>query len=57
MFYVIGGEFTDTTFTIPKTEETFGPFDNYEEAYNIWKSRSWWTVDSCLTRYRIKEDI
>lgn len=58
-YWVIGGEYVDTTFTIVAdgtTEERIGPFATYEEARNAWQGRAWATVDSCSRRYRIVEE-
>ena len=53
-YYVIGGEYEDTTFTQPKSPlEEFGPFDSIEEARNIWKDKSMANIDDCLVRYLI----
>lgn len=57
LFYVIGGKYIDTTFTIPETElEKLGPFDEYMYAHQIWMARSMFHVDSCLTKYVIVEE-
>ena len=53
-FFVIGGEYEDITFTKLLDEERHGPFENYDEAYDIWLSRSWATVDNCHNRYKIE---
>lgn len=52
MYKVTGGVFTDTTFEqmIDGTKETYGPFETYEEAYNIWKSKMFQNVDNALHR-------
>ena len=53
-WYVIGGEYTDTTFSSFKDkEERYGPFVEYQEAIEQWRSKSWSNVDSCHTRYHI----
>ena len=55
-FWVIGGEFTDTsfaTFAAGKSEERLGPFDSLAEARNVWSARAWRTVDDCYSRYWI----
>ncbi len=54
MWYVSGGEYTDTTFSIFKDEkERYGPFVEWEEAMDVWRAKSWANVDSCHTRYEI----
>ncbi len=55
-FKVVGGEYTDTTFTklAPNTtEEVFGPFESYAAAKIKWAERAWRTVDNCYARYTI----
>lgn len=53
-FYVIGGEYTDTTFkhVLPNTYEEYGPM-SYDEAQAVWHKRAWATVDNALYRFRI----
>ena len=56
MWYVIGGEYIDTTFTTLKDkEEKYGPFEDWQDACYVWRAKSWSNVDSCLTRYKIEE--
>ncbi|HLN23388.1 MAG TPA: DUF4170 domain-containing protein [Patescibacteria group bacterium] len=57
-FYVIGGEYADTTFkTIAegKAEERYGPFPE-KEAHDLWRSLTGKTVDNALIRYRVKPE-
>jgi len=55
-FYVIGGEFTNTTFTkLFGKREVYGPFDTYKEAKEVWQKHSWLHVDQCNYRYTIEE--
>lgn len=56
-FWVVGGEFTDTTFTelIPGTQERYGLFSSYDNAYKEWKAKTGWKVDNCHHRLFIKE--
>jgi hypothetical protein len=54
-FYVVGGEYTDMSFTICKELETYGPFNSYEEAWSMWKGISMKHVDDCQRKYTIKE--
>lgn len=53
-FYVIGGEYQDTTFTtlVEGTQERHGPFTK-QEAMEKWRSRTGWTVDNCMVRFSI----
>lgn len=55
-YYVIGGEYADTSFTKiaeGKTEERYGPFLE-KEAYDTWRGLTGRTVDNALIRYRVK---
>lgn len=57
-YWVIGGEYADTSFTRmadDAAEERFGPFDSFEAAEAEWSRLSWQTVDNCHARYRIVE--
>lgn len=57
MYYVIGGEYTDTDFEELRDGEgeEYGPFKTYEEAEEIWRKHSWLNVDTCNCRFSIKE--
>lgn len=57
MFWVIGGEYTNTRFEefVPGKEEKHGPFDTYEAAKAKWHERSWMNVDNCHARFTIEE--
>lgn len=55
-FYVVGGEYADTSFTqpAPGTElETHGPFTE-EEAHAFWRRITGQTVDNAMVRYVVK---
>ena len=57
-FYVIGGEYADTSFAgiAPgQTEERFGPFDE-QEARAVWRAMTSKSVDNALIRYRIRAE-
>jgi hypothetical protein len=57
-FWVVGGEYTDTTFKRivgGGEEERHGPFETYEAAEAEWSRLAWKTVDSAHARYRIVE--
>ena len=52
-WYVVGGEYADTTFQViapGKTKDVQGPFSR-QEALNKWRELTGKTVDSALTRY------
>ncbi len=54
-YYVVGGEYADTSFTAiaaGKTLETYGPFTR-REALDQWRAITGRTVDSAMTRYDI----
>jgi len=57
-FWVVGGEFTDTSFkqlAPGKMLERHGPYASYKEAYKVWQERAWKTVDDCNYRFRVLE--
>ena len=56
VYWVIGGEYTDTSFTSivgGDAEKKIGPFDDYETAKSIWGKLAWQHVDDAHVRYRI----
>jgi hypothetical protein len=56
-YWVVGGEYADTSFSSPApgtTEQRHGPFATYEEAKAEWLRRAWATVDDAHTRFRIE---
>ena len=58
-YWVVGGEYRDATFTemAPGAQkERLGPFATYEEAYKVWATRAWATVDHALIRFRVVRD-
>ncbi|MGE4281275.1 MAG: DUF4170 domain-containing protein [Magnetospirillum sp.] len=58
-FYVVGGEYADTTFTTIAAghkEECFGPFGMPEEAHVCWRALTGKTVDNAMIRYSIRAD-
>jgi hypothetical protein len=57
-FYVVGGEYADTSFTHlvgGAVEQFHGPFDA-DEARQVWRSLTGKTVDNALVRFRIKPE-
>lgn len=58
-YYVEGGVFTDFHFKeiVIGSEEIYGPFDTYTEAYNAWYSSVWKNVDNGRHRLRILEEV
>jgi hypothetical protein len=57
-YWVVGGEFTDTSFSrlaAGKSLERHGPYASYKEAYKVWQERAWKTVDDCHSRFRVLE--
>lgn len=56
VYWVIGGEYTDTSFTVIKggdAEQKIGPFPDYDTAKSIWGKLAWQHVDDAHVRYRI----
>lgn len=54
-FYVVGGEYADTSFTTMaagKALESYGPFGR-QQAMDFWRGITSQTVDSALHRYSI----
>jgi hypothetical protein len=57
-FYVLGGEYADTSFTTiasGHSEERHGPYSE-KEARDVWRALTGKTVDNALIRYRIKPE-
>ena len=55
-YWVVGGEFTDTSFTTLAPgvhEDRLGPYRTYREAYQSWQLRARATIDDACVRYRI----
>ncbi len=55
-FWVIGGEYTDTTFTklmSHRKKKKYGPFRSYDQAFVVWSEKSWKAFDDCFVRYEI----
>jgi len=61
-YYVVGGEYADTSFTViapGHTEDRFGPFDEHE-AHICWRAITGKSVDNAMARYFIRsseEDV
>jgi hypothetical protein len=55
-FYVVGGEYRDTTFReLARPDQVIGPFEDYEDAYVAWRARAMATIDQAYSRYHIVE--
>jgi len=57
-YYVVGGEYADTSFTVPAPGtqlETHGPFSE-REAKVCWRDLTGRTVDNAMVRYFLKAD-
>ena len=55
-FYVVGGQYEDTTFLrLIRRDPPSGPFDTYEEALESWSGRARATIDIATVRYWIVE--
>jgi hypothetical protein len=58
-FWVTGGEYADTRFAAlapGRTEERYGPFLTYAEAFERWQERARATIDDATMRFRIVEE-
>ena len=57
-YYVVGGEYEDTTFRkLVKPEPVTGPFESYVEAYEAWRARARQTVDQAYARCQIVQTM
>jgi len=56
-FYVIGGEFTDTSFeeVLTRSNQIHGPFRSHEEALSKWRTLSFQETGNAQVRYEIAE--
>jgi hypothetical protein len=53
-YYVVGGEYADTSFQdLLKPEPVVGPFEHYEQAFNAWRGRAMATIDQAYVRFQI----
>ena len=58
-YWVVGGEYTDTSFerfAPGRSEERYGPYATYREAYAAWSTHTRATIDDATVRYRIIDD-
>ena len=57
-YFVVGGEYADTSFTTiapGHAEERFGPFEEHE-AHECWRAITGKTVDNAMVRYFIRSE-
>jgi hypothetical protein len=55
-YFVVGGEYSDTTFhCLVKPEPVLGPFSSWDAAYERWRERAIATMDLALVRFSIVE--
>jgi hypothetical protein len=54
-YWVVGGRYKDTAFQEieGEQEERYGPYTDYDEAHDVWRSKSLTYVDDCMVRYRL----
>ncbi len=53
-FWVVGGEYKDTTFReLCGQPEVFGPFNDYDSAMRMWRQRIKESMSVALARYTI----
>ena len=58
-YWVVGGEYEDTSFTHIAgggAEERFGPYGTVEQAKSVWRAKSIASVDNCNVRFHIERD-
>jgi len=56
-YWVIGGEYADTSFTEIVGDETrLGPFESYDEAVAAWRAKAMETVDDAHARFQIERE-
>lgn len=56
-YWVVGGEYTDTSFTVlaDGVEPTrLGPFHDYGEAQDVWRAKAMETIDDAYARFEIE---
>jgi hypothetical protein len=57
-YYVVGGEYADTTFQkLVKPAPVLGPFEDYFQAYEAWRARAMETVDQAYARFQIVRTV
>ncbi|MEX2374637.1 MAG: DUF4170 domain-containing protein [Dehalococcoidia bacterium] len=57
-YYVVGGEYRDTTFReLVRPAPVSGPFDDYLAAYEAWRSRARETIDQAYARFHIVQTV
>lgn len=52
LYYITGGVHTDTSFDeiVPGTEESYGPYENYDDAVKAWRGFMGRNIDICEHR-------
>ena len=58
-YWVVGGEYTDTTFTAlaDGVELTrLGPYQDYGEAQDVWRAKAMETIDDAYARFEIEKE-
>lgn len=57
-YYVVGGEYSDTTFReLVKPAPVAGPFEDYRAAYDAWRARSLEMIDQAYARFQIVQTV
>lgn len=57
-YYVVGGEYRDTTFQeLTRPDAPDGPFTDYEAALASWRAKSVRHIDEAFVRYQIVSAI
>jgi hypothetical protein len=52
-YYVNGGVYADLNFDLLQTLESYGPFDTYREAFDVWQAKARFNVDNACHRLEI----
>ncbi len=53
-YFVVGGRYRDTTFReVVRADPPEGPFDDYDDALALWRSKSVQHIDEAFVRYQI----
>jgi len=53
-YFVVGGRYTDTSFAaLVDPDPVEGPFDDYDDAVDVWRANSMRHIDEAFVRYLI----
>ena len=54
-YWVVGGCYENSDFNACAQEQSYGPYEQYDEAYKKWQQLSWENVDDANARFRIEK--